>query len=78
MKSMFIVLGGIPIVVFFAGVTPFHRGFFCNDETIAHPYKDNTITTPVLIVVSLGLPMLSVSKEPQVCHVPNDQLVVTF
>lgn len=41
---------------------PFQRGFFCKDNSIQYPYHDSTITTTMLVVVGLGLPMLSVSK----------------
>jgi len=38
---------------------PYKRGFFCNDESIRHPYKDSTISTAVLILVSFLVPILA-------------------
>lgn len=35
---------------------PFQRGFFCGDETLMFPYKDDTVTTPTLRLVGLLLP----------------------
>ncbi len=39
---------------------PYQRGFYCDDETLGHPYKDSTITTTVLIVVSLTVPLTAI------------------
>ncbi|XP_068620485.1 putative phosphatidate phosphatase [Battus philenor] len=38
---------------------PFERGFFCGDESLMFPYKDDTVSTTVLRVVGLGLPILT-------------------
>ncbi|KAG8519818.1 Phospholipid phosphatase 1, partial [Galemys pyrenaicus] len=43
-------------------IYPFQRGFFCTDTSIQYPYKDSTITTTMLSVMGLGLPISSVSK----------------
>uniref|UniRef100_A0A1I8MLF6 Phosphatidic acid phosphatase type 2/haloperoxidase domain-containing protein n=1 Tax=Musca domestica TaxID=7370 RepID=A0A1I8MLF6_MUSDO len=45
----------IPIAVCEFAIEPFRRGFFCDDETIRYPFKDNTIT-PVLLGVILAVP----------------------
>ncbi|XP_045452539.1 putative phosphatidate phosphatase [Melitaea cinxia] len=37
----------------------FERGFFCGDETLMFPYKDDTVTVPVLRIVGLGLPIFA-------------------
>uniref|UniRef100_A0AC35U649 Rap-GAP domain-containing protein n=1 Tax=Rhabditophanes sp. KR3021 TaxID=114890 RepID=A0AC35U649_9BILA len=34
-------------------VTPYQRGFFCDDETIRLPYFDDTVTVKVLMLVSI-------------------------
>jgi len=51
-----IVLVGVPCLLLMLIGEPFSRGFFCNDESIRHPYKESTVTTPVLILVSYFLP----------------------
>jgi hypothetical protein len=36
-------------------VDPFERGFFCNDESLSFPYKENTISTVAhALMFSLG------------------------
>ncbi|EDW44468.1 putative phosphatidate phosphatase [Drosophila sechellia] len=39
----------------------FKRGFFCSDLSIRYPYKDCTITVPMLLLMMLLLPMLFVA-----------------
>lgn len=55
---IFIVLI-IPIIVCEFAIEPFRRGFFCDDETIRYPFKDNTIT-PVMLGLIVGLPAVIV------------------
>ena len=42
--------------------TPFKRGFYCDDETIRYPYRSDTISDPVLVVVCLLPNVVAVSK----------------
>uniref|UniRef100_A0A1I8PM43 Phosphatidic acid phosphatase type 2/haloperoxidase domain-containing protein n=1 Tax=Stomoxys calcitrans TaxID=35570 RepID=A0A1I8PM43_STOCA len=49
----------IPVVLCEFVIEPFRRGFFCDDETIRYPYKDNTVT-PVILGVLLSVPPLIV------------------
>uniref|UniRef100_T1J1X0 Phosphatidic acid phosphatase type 2/haloperoxidase domain-containing protein n=1 Tax=Strigamia maritima TaxID=126957 RepID=T1J1X0_STRMM len=46
-----IIIVAVPLIVYKLSATPFQRGFFCDDESIRHPYKDSTITTLVLYFV---------------------------
>ncbi|KAH8379556.1 hypothetical protein KR009_005568 [Drosophila setifemur] len=39
----------------------FKRGFFCSDLSIRYPYKECTITVPMLLLMQLLLPMLFVA-----------------
>ncbi|KAI5642961.1 PAP2 superfamily domain-containing protein [Phthorimaea operculella] len=39
--------------------TPFERGFFCGDETLMFPYRDDTVTVNMLRIFGLGLPILT-------------------
>ncbi|XP_074640820.1 phospholipid phosphatase 1-like [Tubulanus polymorphus] len=50
----------IPAAVFKWGVSPYHRGFYCNDESLMHPFKDSTVTSAVLGVVGAGVPILTI------------------
>ena len=40
---------------------PVTLGFFCNDETIRYPAKDDTFSTSSTIVASLFIPLIIVS-----------------
>lgn len=35
---------------------PFHRGFFCDDESIMYPYHESTISTTLVVAVGLIVP----------------------
>uniref|UniRef100_A0A182NLS8 Phosphatidic acid phosphatase type 2/haloperoxidase domain-containing protein n=1 Tax=Anopheles dirus TaxID=7168 RepID=A0A182NLS8_9DIPT len=35
---------GFPILIFFLVGDPFKRGFFCDDESLMHPFHDSTVT----------------------------------
>ena len=48
------------MLIFYLVGTPYIRGFNCDDESIRYPYKDNTISTALLCVYSLGLPVITV------------------
>lgn len=39
----------------------FKRGFFCSDLSLRYPYRECTITVPMLLVMMLLLPMLFIS-----------------
>ena len=55
-------LASLLIVVFlFQSVgKPYHRGFFCDDESISKPFKDSTVSSSVAGVVGIILPMLAI------------------
>ncbi|ESO86198.1 hypothetical protein LOTGIDRAFT_129665, partial [Lottia gigantea] len=40
---------------------PFRRGFFCSDETIKYPYKEDTVSIAVAVAIGFVLALLSVS-----------------
>ena len=37
----FLILGITAAVLKFGNIEPFHRGFYCYDSSIRHPYKVN-------------------------------------
>jgi hypothetical protein len=41
---------------------PFQRGFFCGDESLMFPYKDDTVNVTTLRLVGILLPIFTVSK----------------
>lgn len=56
--------GGLPLAAFNLGkVRPYHRGFFCSDDTIRYPFHNSTVTSTVLYSVGLTLPIGCVSRR---------------
>ncbi|KHJ93484.1 PAP2 family protein [Oesophagostomum dentatum] len=49
---------GIPIIILKKWGTPHKRGFYCNDETIRYPYRDSTVSSQLLLILTLPLPIL--------------------
>uniref|UniRef100_A0A0N5ATM3 AcidPPc domain-containing protein n=1 Tax=Syphacia muris TaxID=451379 RepID=A0A0N5ATM3_9BILA len=41
-------------------ISPYHRGFFCNDESIRLPYKKDTISPGLLVVILLVIAIVAV------------------
>ncbi|OXU27387.1 hypothetical protein TSAR_013851 [Trichomalopsis sarcophagae] len=48
---------GMTVLMFYLFGKPYKRGFFCNDESLSHPYHDSTVTSPMLYVIGLFLPI---------------------
>ncbi|XP_078319876.1 putative phosphatidate phosphatase isoform X2 [Crassostrea virginica] len=53
-----IIIVSLPSLILFLVGKSFRRGFYCDDESIKHPYKSNTIPTWAASFVGLLLPML--------------------
>lgn len=49
------------VLMFYLFGTPYKRGFFCNDESLSHPFHESTVTSPMLYVIGLFLPICTVS-----------------
>lgn len=54
---LFIV--AFPILLFYLFGKPYERGFFCNDESLKHPYKESTISSAALYGLGMFVPILS-------------------
>ncbi|KAJ0173959.1 hypothetical protein K1T71_010105 [Dendrolimus kikuchii] len=50
---------GFLILAYYLWGTPYKRGFFCDDESLKHPYKESSVTNVQLYIVGLGLPVLT-------------------
>ncbi|PSN49334.1 putative phosphatidate phosphatase [Blattella germanica] len=46
---------GFPILLFFLFGQPYKRGFYCDDESLMHPFKESTISSLVLYLVGMML-----------------------
>ena len=51
--AMFFVVFMPTIVIFLGDIEPFYRGFYCNDDSIKYPYRNNTIPSWVVFVVGV-------------------------
>lgn len=58
---LFLSTVGMTILGFFLFGQPYKRGFFCNDESLTHPYVESTVTSFMLYVTGLVLPICTVS-----------------
>ncbi|XP_070781032.1 phospholipid phosphatase 1 isoform X3 [Enoplosus armatus] len=56
-----LVLAGLPFVILNVQHSPFRRGFFCNDDTIKYPHKEDTISYQLLGGVMIPVTILTVS-----------------
>ena len=45
----------LPWIVLHSGVEPYHRGFFCDDESLRHPYNDSTVPSWIVTFLGIGL-----------------------
>jgi hypothetical protein len=72
-KPSLSTVGALILVIYFF-VDPYKRGFFCDDETLMHPYKDNTVTMTLLVSVGICVPVAVVRasfKKSQRLHRPS-------
>uniref|UniRef100_A0A1I7WJC4 Secreted protein n=1 Tax=Heterorhabditis bacteriophora TaxID=37862 RepID=A0A1I7WJC4_HETBA len=46
----------VPLLIFHEFVTPYKRGFYCDDESIRYPFRNSTVSRQALIVVGLIIP----------------------
>lgn len=49
--------------MFFLLGDPYKRGFFCDDESLKHPFKDSTVRNWMLYIIGLVIPVGVVSTE---------------
>ncbi|WAR24230.1 WUN-like protein [Mya arenaria] len=50
---------GLPVIILFFAAKPYQRGFYCDDQTLMHPYLSNTIPTWVAGFVGIVLPCVT-------------------
>ncbi|XP_067270684.1 phospholipid phosphatase 1 [Pseudorasbora parva] len=53
-----LLLAGLPFAVLNLQHTPFKRGFFCSDDTIKYPFKEDTISYQLLMGVMIPFALL--------------------
>ncbi|XP_056398463.1 phospholipid phosphatase 1 isoform X2 [Hyla sarda] len=53
-----VVLAGLPFAILNLKHSSFKRGFFCSDESIRYPYKEDTISYQLLAAIMIPLSIL--------------------
>lgn len=59
-----VIAVGFPILFFFIWGEPYQRGFFCDDESLRHPFHESTVRNWMLYIIGLILPIGTVSGMP--------------
>lgn len=49
---------GVPILAFFIWGKPYERGFFCDDESLMHPFHESTVKSHYLYAFALVLQII--------------------
>lgn len=47
---------GLPILLLYKTGTPYHAGFFCDDQSLRYPYKEDTIPDSLLLGLGFSIP----------------------
>ncbi|EFA07301.1 putative phosphatidate phosphatase isoform X1 [Tribolium castaneum] len=68
-----VALVGFPILFIFLWLTPYRRGFFCNDEDLMHPYHPSTVPSIYLYIVGIIMNctvmiLIEFLNQPQTSH----------
>ena len=61
MNILMVTLVAVPYFYLHKFSKPPKMGFYCNDESIAHPYKIDTISANTNDIVNLAIPILLIS-----------------
>ncbi|KTF76911.1 hypothetical protein cypCar_00048645, partial [Cyprinus carpio] len=48
-----VLLAGLPFAILNIQHTPFKRGFFCSDDSIRYPFKEDTISYQLLMGIMI-------------------------
>nr|QFF91269.1 phospholipid phosphatase 1 isoform 1 [Potamotrygon motoro] len=68
-----VILAGLPFAILSSLRSPFRRGFYCNDESIKYPYKEDTISYQLLGGTFIPLVLLVIIIG-EICSVHWNQL----
>ena len=59
-NSVIVLTIALPIGILWFWIEPANRGFYCGDESLSYPLKNNTISNAVLCIFSIGIPIVLV------------------
>lgn len=54
---LILLCAGFPILLFFLLGEPYKRGFFCDDESLKHPFHDSTVRNWMLYFIGAVIPV---------------------
>ncbi|KAK2164158.1 hypothetical protein LSH36_68g11024 [Paralvinella palmiformis] len=54
-----VIVAGVALLLVHVLVKPFDRGFFCDDETIQHPYREDTVPMPLCAAIGVAVAVSS-------------------
>ncbi|CAG2240045.1 PLPP1_2_3 [Mytilus edulis] len=52
------IIVGVPVLYLYKNSVPYRRGFFCDDDSLRYPYKENTISDDLLLLIGFALPFV--------------------
>ncbi|XP_026072849.1 phospholipid phosphatase 1-like [Carassius auratus] len=55
-----LLLAGLPFAILNIQHTPFKRGFFCSDDSIRYPFKEDTISYQLLMGIMIPFALLTI------------------
>ncbi|XP_050295170.1 putative phosphatidate phosphatase isoform X2 [Anthonomus grandis grandis] len=70
-------LVGWPILFLFLWGNPFHRGFFCEDDSLRHPYHESTVPSWTLYITGFGLNVITMMLT-EILNRPNEKKTFYF
>lgn len=68
---------GWPILFLYLWGSAYQRGFFCDDESLRHPFLDSTVPSWTLYVTGIGLNSIAMLMT-EYLNRPNDQKNIVF
>lgn len=70
-------LVGWPILFLYLWGNPYNRGFFCDDESLRHPFHTSTVPSWTLYVTGFGLNIITMIVT-EILNQPNERKTVYF
>ncbi|KAF7278004.1 putative phosphatidate phosphatase [Rhynchophorus ferrugineus] len=70
-------LVGWPILFLYLWGNAFHRGFYCDDESLRHPFHESTVPSWSLYITGIGLNVFTMTLT-EILNRPNDRKTFCF
>ncbi|KFM70012.1 putative phosphatidate phosphatase, partial [Stegodyphus mimosarum] len=62
----------VPILLFYGVLTPYKRGYFCDDDSIRYPYKESTISDRILYTIGTSVGVIVIALTEALRKSEND------